>query len=105
MEIKTVFDPSKREVYAKKRIDDPDIFYGRGFEGDETPICDILEEMGEVVVKGKVIRVETREIRNEKTIVIFDVSDFTDTITAKIFTKNEFLADVLEHVKRVRLSN
>lgn len=97
---KSVFDPSKREVYAKKRIDDPDIFYGRGFEGDETPICDILEEMGEVVVKGKVIRVETREIRNEKTIVIFDVSDFTDTITAKIFTKNEFLADVLEHVKK-----
>ncbi|MFR0986823.1 MAG: DNA polymerase III subunit epsilon, partial [Frisingicoccus sp.] len=42
---------------------------------------------------------ETREIRNEKTIVIFAVTDFTDSITAKIFTKNEFLPQVLSNLK------
>ena len=32
---------------------------------------------------------ETREIRNEKTIVIISVTDFTDSIVLKIFTRNE----------------
>jgi len=84
--------------YQRKRIDDKDIFYGRGFEGDETPICDITDEIGEVVIKGKVFGADTREIRNEKTIIIFNVTDFTDSITVKLFVKNENLVDVLPHI-------
>lgn len=55
--------------------------------------------MGEVVVRGKIIQLETREIRNEKTIVIFAVTDFTDTIKAKVFTKNERLPELLDKLK------
>ena len=33
--------------------------------------------------------VEMREIRNERTIIMFNVTDFTDTITVKVFAKNE----------------
>lgn len=42
---------------------------------------------------------QTREIRNEKTIVMFAVTDFTDTIKAKVFTKNERLPELLDQVK------
>ena len=35
------------------------------------------------------VSLETREIRNEKTIIIFTVTDFTDTIILKTFAKNE----------------
>ena len=31
--------------------------------------------------------VEMREIRNERTIIMFNVTDFTDTITVKVFAK------------------
>ena len=55
--------------------------------------------MGEVVVRGKIIQLETREIRNEKTIVMFAVTDFTDTIKAKVFTKNERLPELLDKLK------
>ena len=92
-------DFKKENTYVKKKIIDPDIFYGRPFEGDETPISEINDEIGEVIVRGKIIQMETREIRNEKTIVIFAVTDFTDSITAKIFTKNEFLPQVLSNLK------
>ena len=92
-------DFKKENTYIKKKIIDPDIFYGRPFEGDETPISEINDEIGEVIVRGKVIQLETREIRNEKTIVIFAVTDFTDSITAKVFTKNEFLPQVLANLK------
>ena len=63
-------DFKKENTYVKKKIIDPDIFYGRPFEGDETPISEINDEIGEVIVRGKIIQMETRQIRNEKTIAV-----------------------------------
>ena len=99
-EQKPAKDFKKENTYIKKKLVDPDIFYGRPFEGDEMPIAEITDEIGEVVVRGKIIQVETREIRNEKTIIMFAVTDFTDTIMAKVFTKNEFLPDLLANLKK-----
>ena len=92
--------PAFKKNYVKQRLpEDKDIFYGRNFEGEETEIHEIIDEMGEVVVRGKIIELETREIRNEKTIVMFAVTDFTDTIKAKVFTKNERLPELLDKLK------
>lgn len=99
-EQKPAKDFKKENTYIKKKLVDPDIFYGRPFEGDEMPIAEITDEIGEVIVRGKIIQVETREIRNEKTIIMFAVTDFTDTIMAKVFTKNEFLPDLLANLKK-----
>ena len=79
---------------------DPDVFYGRECEGEVTPIEEITDEIGEVVIEGKVLSLETREIRMEKTILIFDVTNFKDTITIKLFIKNEELPEVLESLKK-----
>lgn len=92
------FDRSKS---AYRRLpDDPDIIYGRAFEGDSVPISEIVDEIGEVVIVGKILAREDREIRNEKTIVMFHVTDFTDTITVKIFVKNEQLSSLEEKLKK-----
>ncbi|BCN31479.1 PolC-type DNA polymerase III [Anaeromicropila herbilytica] len=92
--------PFEKNKYSyKKAIDDPDIFYGKGFEGEAIPIVDIIDEVGEVVIRGKILKLEDRELRNEKTIITFAVTDFTDTITAKIFLKNEQVADLKADLK------
>lgn len=92
--------PAFKKNYVKQRLpEDKDIFYGRNFEGEETAISDIIGEMGEVVVRGQITEMETREIRNEKTIVMFAITDFTDTIRAKVFTKNERLPELLDKLK------
>ncbi len=75
---------------SAKKSDNPDVIYGRDIEdGDTIPLEKIVGEMGEVTIRCKVMTVETREIRNEKTIIIMSVTDFTDSIVLKIFTKNE----------------
>lgn len=56
--------------------------------------------MGEVIVRGQVMDVEAREIRNEKTILIFPITDFTDSIVVKMFLRNEQVPEVTEHVKK-----
>ncbi|MDC7288276.1 PolC-type DNA polymerase III [Blautia schinkii] len=78
----------------------PDVIYGRDFEGDAITLESITGEMGEVIVRGQVIDVEAREIRNEKTILIFPLTDFTDSIVVKMFLRNEQVPEVTESVKK-----
>lgn len=82
------------------RDSNPDVIYGRDFEGDPIPLEAITGEMGEVIVRCQVMDVEAREIRNEKTILIFPVTDFTDSITVKMFLRNEQVPEIKEHIKK-----
>ncbi len=82
-----------------KSSDDPNLVYGRDFDDDPIELSQVVGEMGEITFRGKVISFDTREIRNEKTIVIFSVTDFTDTITIKLFMQNDRLPDILSEVK------
>ena len=68
-----------------KYSDDPTLLYGRNCDGELMEIKDIYDEIGEVVIHGQITFLETREIRNEKTIIIFHITDFTDTISVKMF--------------------
>ncbi len=89
---------SRRDFRGKS--DNPDVIYGRDFEDEIIPIETIVGEMGEVAIRGQILTLDTREIRGEKTIVILSMSDFTDTIVLKVFTKNEYLSDLLEGLKK-----
>ena len=89
-------DDFKRAV---KRSDNPDVIYGRDFEEEAIPIEEILGEMGEVVIRGKIIGFDSREIKNERTILMFDVTDFTDTMTIKLFAHNDQVAELKEGIK------
>lgn len=51
-------------------------------------------EIGEVTLRGKVLTCENRELRSGKFILTFDVSDFTDTITVKMFIRPEIFDEV-----------
>ena len=83
-----------------RRSDNPDVVYGRDFEEDAIPIAQIQGEMGEVVIRGQIQALDTREIRNEKTIIIIEITDFTDTIVVKMFAKNEQIPEILEGIKK-----
>ena len=90
----------KYEKDSYKKSTNPDVVYGRDFEEEAIDIEKIDGPIGEVVIRGKILNVDTREIRNEKTIVIFTMTDFTDTIVLKVFTKNEDLPDLLGTIKK-----
>ncbi|SHO50257.1 PolC-type DNA polymerase III [Anaerocolumna xylanovorans] len=91
---------TKSEYTPKKVIHDPDTIYGRGFEGEAIPIADIQDEIGEVVIRGKILGTDSRELRNEKTLFIFTITDFTDSISAKMFLKTEEAAEVTDVLKK-----
>ena len=82
-----------------KRSDNPDVIYGRDFEEEAIPIEEIIGDMGEIVIRGKIIRYDSREIKNEKTILMFDVTDFTDTMTIKMFARNDQVKEITAEMK------
>ena len=82
-----------------KKSDNPDVLYGRDFDGEPIPMEEIIGEMGEVIIRGKILNLDKREIKNERTILIFDVTDFTDTMTIKIFTLNEQVNEITEGIR------
>ncbi|MCC8081288.1 MAG: PolC-type DNA polymerase III [Lachnospiraceae bacterium] len=83
-----------RESYSSRRSDNPDVIYGRDFEEASVRLDQITGEVGDVVIRGQVMSVETRELRSGKYILLFSVTDFTDSITIKMFCKKEQLEEL-----------
>ena len=100
-EKKAFFGNGRREGFSyKKNSDDPNLIFGRDFDDETIELKQVVGEMGEITIRGKVISFDTREIRNEKTIIMYAVTDFTDTIMVKMFVRNEQLPDILADVKK-----
>ena len=91
---------SGNDQYYKKRINNNDVLYGRDFDEEPISIDQIDTALGEVVIAGMIRKTDEREIRNERTILMFDLTDFTDTITVKMFVRNEQLPEVKEFIKK-----
>jgi len=99
---KSEFKKSGRGDFKRpvKNSDNPDVIYGRDFDEEAIPIEDIIGEMGEVVIRGKIINYDSREIKNERTILMFDVTDFTDTMTIKLFARNDQVAELTTGIQK-----
>lgn len=66
---------------------DPDIFYGKSVDGVFTPLYEACEEQGGFAVRARVESIDVRETKNGGNIFLVDISDFTDTVTMKLFTR------------------
>ena len=94
---KVDFSGGKREFrrsgYGRKS-DNPDVLYGRDFDEESVEIEKIEGEIGEVVIRGKILATDVRELRSGNSLFIFSISDFTDTISVKVFAREESLEDL-----------
>ncbi len=80
-------------------LENKNYIYGKKINGEMKKIIDITLESGSCNIEGKIFQLETREIRNNKTLVTFNISDKTNSITAKCFLAEDKSADFLTNVK------
>ncbi len=85
---------SARRSRPLKRSNRDDVCYGKEFEDEAISIAEIQGEIGEVAVRGKIINVDLRPIRGERTILSFAITDFTDTITDNIYIGDDQLEEI-----------
>ncbi|MBR5420537.1 MAG: PolC-type DNA polymerase III [Lachnospiraceae bacterium] len=95
---------TKKTAATVKRLkmgDDPDLLYGRNFEGDAEEIVSLTDGMGAVIVRGEVLRVD--EICFKKTgnfLFKYTISDYTDALRFKLFADAEQADEVRSLIKQ-----
>ena len=82
----------------QKNKKDPDVFFGRNVEGEIIKISEIEDALGEVVIRGQIVAEEERDTKSGRKLVIFSVTDFTDSISCKLFLKPENAEEVTSHL-------
>ncbi|MBR6728698.1 MAG: PHP domain-containing protein, partial [Clostridia bacterium] len=84
-----------------------DVLLGKPFGGEITPVREVDENSGKVMLEGRVIAHETRELRNKKTLLELYVADSESCIICKAFlTEEQFepLKGSLKKLGAVRIS-
>lgn len=91
---------SNFENFRRSNHDDPECFYGKNVEGEVVTIGSISDDYaGEVVIKGQIFSVEEKDIKNgEKFVITAGITDFTDSITFKVFVTAADKADFLDEI-------
>ena len=65
-------------------------------------IEDLTSDYGRVALEGKVISVDSRELKNGKTLAMFNVYDGTSTITCKSFIEADKAGQVIGRLKQAK---
>lgn len=65
------------------------IIIGKEFSGEITKIVNTKTDGEKVIIEGDVFNVEEREIKGDKYIVSFDITDGSDSTTVKFFTEKK----------------
>lgn len=72
------------KVVDKKPVETPLIF-GKVIKESAQPIRDIQDEARNIVIEGKLIIFDTRELRTGRQLLTFDVGDLSDGLSCKTF--------------------
>lgn len=76
------------------------VLFGKEFNGTVSKIYDSKIEGEKVIIEGNLFHVETREIKGEKYIISFDITDLSDSTTVKFFVKkNIFEKELKAYIK------
>ena len=92
---------------AKKAAVDAMVL-GRPFEGERITIAEALKNnpYGKIILQGDILTTESKELRNERTLMSIDITDYTDSITVKAFFDNDELekkGGMLKKGKQIRV--
>ncbi|ABR48830.1 DNA polymerase III, alpha subunit [Alkaliphilus metalliredigens QYMF] len=77
-------------------VDDDSILIGRKFSGEIIKLTDLKNELGTVIVEGEVFNLECRELKGGKKLLSLQITDYSNSITVKIFERKKQVKDLEE---------
>lgn len=83
-------------LYPSYIPDSANPIYGAPIHGDVTPIDQVSQESGRVIIWGQIFALESRDTKdNKKKIISISITDFHGSITIKIIDTNEKCEPIL----------
>jgi DNA polymerase-3 subunit alpha (Gram-positive type) len=65
-----------------------------------TPVKDVFNEGSNFAIRGEIFEIETRDLNNGNTIFTFSISDYTNSVGAKLFAKPDEREKLLEEISK-----
>lgn len=84
---------------TKMNLKSGTILLGRSVKEEPLPIISLKEDSGKVTVEACIFNMESREIRGGKYLVLLDVTDYTSSITIRMFLKPDKAKELLRKLK------
>ncbi len=75
------------------------LIHGRDFKGISISLSEPFEEMQTIIVSGQVLNTDIIKIKDGRVIMSFIVTDFSDSIKAKLFLQDEEYQKISEKLK------
>lgn len=89
---------------AAKKADGPaartDIMIGYSINDEPVPIQTIQDEERRITIQGYVFHAETRELRSGRTLLTFKITDYTDSLLVKIFSRDKEDIPILQGIQK-----
>ena len=90
--------PEKKEEQPEEK-EETDVIYGREIKEEAVAISEISPDARFIVISGLIIFFDSREVRNEKTMVKFYLDDGSDAFTCKAFIPNDKFKEIKGELK------
>ncbi len=102
---KDFIEKEKKEPEVEENIDENSpLIYGRSLniKSEFINIIDINVDTEKVCLEGEVVKTDSRDIKNEKVIIMFDLYDGTSTITCKAFVEKEKSGKIMKKISSAK---
>ena len=82
--------PIQAKFRSSKKVIIPgaDMLYGKNINTEFVPISNIISDGGLVACKGEIFAKELKELRDGLKLLTFDITDFENSISVKLFLRN-----------------
>jgi len=89
---------------AETKKEKPSLIYGRtaNIKTGLAKIAEITVDTDKVQLDGEIVKIDYREIKNDKVILMFDLYDGSSTITCKAFIGKPDFENVLERIQNAK---
>src|SRR5699024_297282 len=65
------------------------VVLGYAFQDEAVPITEIVEEERRICLQGQLFGMDQRELKSGRTLVTFNLTDYTDSIAVKVFSNQK----------------
>ena len=81
------------------RSENPNVVYNKEFEGEASRLDDVFDEVSDSIVEGEILAIDEKVTKTGKHIIRIDISDYTDSLSIKLFLNEEMAAEFLKLIK------
>ncbi|NEU29337.1 PolC-type DNA polymerase III [bacterium LRH843] len=98
--VEAILEKKKLEQQVEKEISEKALMIGYPIKDDPIPLEGIVDEERRITVQGYVFFAETRELRSGRTLLTFKLTDYTDSILIKMFSRDKEDVPLLQAIKK-----